>query len=140
MEDANANFRQSSENHFDKKAMNRRKVLLGGTTLAAAGAVMTNTPTAMAQAQQQPPASNGKKPNILVILGDDIGQANISAYAFGVERNDFGRAQAGTIGHAQGGLVSEPGRSIEQPRHLLGTEHHRPLARLMNEVRVLDDV
>jgi len=40
-----------------------------------------------AQAQQAKPAdsaSDGKKPNILVIFGDDIGQANISAYSHGV--------------------------------------------------------
>ena len=30
------------------------------------------------------PAKDGKKPNILVIFGDDIGQANISAYTMGL--------------------------------------------------------
>src|SRR6202161_3611933 len=34
--------------------------------------------------QQQPAAKNSSKPNILVIFGDDIGQANISAYTRGV--------------------------------------------------------
>src|ERR1700755_3235142 len=29
-------------------------------------------------------ATNGKKPNILVIFGDDIGQTNVSAYSFGL--------------------------------------------------------
>ena len=33
---------------------------------------------------QSPTPSSGKKPNILVIFGDDIGQTNISAYSFGV--------------------------------------------------------
>ena len=33
---------------------------------------------------QSPVPSSGKKPNILVIFGDDIGQSNISAYSFGV--------------------------------------------------------
>src|SRR4029077_20962940 len=28
--------------------------------------------------------SSGKKPNILVIFGDDVGQTNLSAYSFGV--------------------------------------------------------
>lgn len=38
-----------------------------------------------AQAQQKPkPAAVGKKPNILVIFGDDVGQTNISAYGQGV--------------------------------------------------------
>ena len=35
------------------------------------------------QAQQQP-AAGGKKPNIVVFWGDDIGQSNISAYSHGV--------------------------------------------------------
>jgi arylsulfatase len=33
---------------------------------------------------QSPTPSSVKKPNILVIFGDDIGQTNISAYSFGV--------------------------------------------------------
>ncbi len=39
--------------------------------------------TASVQAQQQP-AAGGKKPNIVVFWGDDIGQSNISAYSHGV--------------------------------------------------------
>jgi arylsulfatase len=30
---------------------------------------------------QSPAPSSGKKPNILVIFGDDIGQTNVSAYS-----------------------------------------------------------
>src|SRR5580765_4227512 len=33
---------------------------------------------------QSPTSSSAKKPNILVIFGDDIGQTNISAYSRGV--------------------------------------------------------
>jgi len=33
---------------------------------------------------QSPAPSSAKKPNLLVIFGDDIGQTNISAYSFGV--------------------------------------------------------
>ena len=44
---------------------------------------MPPVPVQMAQTQPAAPAS-GKKPNILVIFGDDIGQTNISAYSFGV--------------------------------------------------------
>ena len=64
--------------------MNRRNMLLGGTTLAAASAIATNNPIQVAQAQQQPAAPSGKRPNILVIFGDDIGQSDISAYTFGL--------------------------------------------------------
>ncbi|WP_088156414.1 arylsulfatase [Achromobacter xylosoxidans] len=66
--------------------MNARK-LLSAALFAATGLMAL----ASAQAQTQAPAANqgqaaasGKKPNILVIFGDDIGQANISAYAHGV--------------------------------------------------------
>jgi hypothetical protein len=52
----------------------------------------------------------------------------------------IGCAQARTVGHAQCRLVLEPRRGIEQPRHFLGTQHHRQLARLMNEMCVLDDI
>jgi arylsulfatase len=33
---------------------------------------------------QSPSPSSGRKPNILVIFGDDIGQTNLSAYSFGL--------------------------------------------------------
>jgi len=73
-----------------EKAMNARK-LLSAALFAAAGLAVLGGAQAQTQAQTQaPPANqgqetaNGKKPNILVIFGDDIGQANISAYAHGV--------------------------------------------------------
>ncbi len=67
------------------RAFNRRKMLLGGTTLAAASAIASGSPVQVAQAQQQPAAPvSGRKQNILVIFGDDIGQSNISAYTFGL--------------------------------------------------------
>ncbi len=66
--------------------LNRRRLLLGGTALAGLSSLVSAAP-AMAQQQPAPaPAtpSSGGKPNILVIMGDDIGQTNISAYAFGL--------------------------------------------------------
>src|SRR3954471_18882581 len=66
-------------------AFNRRNILLGGTSIAAATAISVVDRTRVAQAQQQQPAApSGRKPNILVIMGDDIGQTNVSAYSFGV--------------------------------------------------------
>ena len=68
--------------------LNRRNLLLGTTTLVAAAALTSDV---LAQAQKAAPtagptgtAASGRKPNILVIFGDDIGQTNISAYSFGV--------------------------------------------------------
>jgi arylsulfatase len=56
---------------------------LAGTTLAAASALSSSASvqTAVAQAQQAAP---GGKPNILVIMGDDIGWFNVGAYHRGI--------------------------------------------------------
>jgi arylsulfatase len=51
-----------------------RAVAVGAATVVA---LSTSAAPATAQAA-------GKKPNILVIFGDDVGQTNISAYSFGV--------------------------------------------------------
>jgi arylsulfatase len=65
--------------------LSRRNILLGGSSLVAAAAL---TSQALAQAQTASPATtgpaSGRKPNILVIFGDDIGQTNVSAYSFGL--------------------------------------------------------
>jgi arylsulfatase A-like enzyme len=67
--------------------LNRRAMLRSGASVIAAtglisGARAQGTNPSSAPTAQRP-ASAGK-PNILVIFGDDIGQTNISAYAFGV--------------------------------------------------------
>ena len=62
--------------------LSRRNILLAGSTLAAASAIAGNS--TMAQAQQQPAAASGRKPNILMILSDDIGWFNVSAYNMGI--------------------------------------------------------
>ena len=63
--------------------MSRRNILLAGTIMAA-----TSARGATAQAQPAPPsrpaAPSGRKPNILVIFGDDIGLWNVSAYNRGM--------------------------------------------------------
>ena len=58
--------------------LNRRNLLLAGTTVAAASALSATAPIRSATAQA------AGKPNILVIWGDDIGIANISAYSSGL--------------------------------------------------------
>jgi arylsulfatase len=71
----------------DDRALSRRNMLLGTSTLVAAA---TLTSGAFAQAQKAAPAApapaapSGRKPNILVIMGDDIGYWNVSAYNRGM--------------------------------------------------------
>jgi arylsulfatase len=83
---------QTSSNETEDRALNRRNILLGTSTLVAAAAM---TSGALAQAQKAAPATapaapatpaapSGRKPNILVIWGDDVGIANISAYSNGL--------------------------------------------------------
>ena len=73
-----------------KTKVSRRKILLGGTTLAAASALTSASFAQTAQAQQrptpaqQPAAPSGRKPNILMIMADDIGWFNVSAYNLGI--------------------------------------------------------
>ena len=67
-----------------QNALNRRNMLLGSTTLAAASAIAGRSAVQVAQAQQQPAAASTRKPNILFIMGDDIGWFNISAYNMGI--------------------------------------------------------
>ena len=64
-------------------ALNRRNMLLASTTIAAASALgsVTGVEKAIAQAQSAP---SGAKPNILVIMGDDVGWFNIGAYHRGI--------------------------------------------------------
>ena len=66
------------------RALNRRNMLLGGTTLAAASAIAAGEPVQLAQAQAQPAAASGKRPNIVVIWGDDIGITDLSIYSLGL--------------------------------------------------------
>ena len=75
---------KGNSSNVETAAVNRRNVLLAGSSLAAASAIAAGGRVQTAQAQAQPSAPSGKKPNILVIFGDDIGQSNISAYTFGL--------------------------------------------------------
>jgi arylsulfatase A-like enzyme len=65
------------------RTLSRRSVLLGGTTIAAASALGSGSSIRIAQAQAQSSAS-GQRPNILVMMGDDIGLTNVSAYSMGL--------------------------------------------------------
>src|SRR5262245_49123152 len=65
--------------------LHRRNVLLSGGSLLAASVLAPSGARAQQQMPlpQQAPAA-GRRPNILVIFGDDIGIANISAYSHGL--------------------------------------------------------
>ena len=79
-----SNGNDEDKSNLKKSELNRRNMLLAGTTLAAASALGTaaSVQKAVAQAQQAAPA--GQKPNILVIMGDDVGWFNIGAYHQGI--------------------------------------------------------
>jgi arylsulfatase A-like enzyme len=65
-------------------ALNRRSILLAGSSLAAASAIASSGRVDVAQAQAQPASASGKKPNIVVIWGDDIGITDLSIYSLGL--------------------------------------------------------
>lgn len=66
----------------DDSSLNRRNLLLGTSTLVAAA---TLTSGALAQAQKAAVAApSGRKPNILLIMADDIGWFDVGAYNRGM--------------------------------------------------------
>jgi arylsulfatase A-like enzyme len=82
--DDEANLSRSSAS-MRKDGASRRKLLLGGSALVATSTVAALSQTPPAQAQQQTAAPPpGGKPNILFIMGDDIGWFNVSAYNMGI--------------------------------------------------------
>jgi arylsulfatase A-like enzyme len=80
MQDADKGANSSSKNN----ALDRRNVLLASTAFAAASALgsVVGVQKAFAQAQ-----AAGQKPNILFIMGDDVGWFNIGAYHQGIMAN-----------------------------------------------------
>src|SRR5258706_1706514 len=68
------------------RGLKRPDLFLSGSSLVAASALSAVGLTSPAQAQQAPtaPAPAGQRPNIVVIMGDDIGMWNIGAYHRGM--------------------------------------------------------
>ena len=65
--------------------MSRRNMLLTGTSIVATAGLLSAAASTSARAQQPTPAAPaGRRPNILVIFGDDIGLWNVSAYNRGM--------------------------------------------------------
>ena len=67
--------------HNNNEGLKRRDLLLSGTSLVAASAFGTIASVQKAVAQA---TSSGKQPNILVVMGDDVGWFNIGAYHQGI--------------------------------------------------------
>src|SRR5262249_47941947 len=83
----NEGHKVAGSNNCGSATIDRRAILLGSSSLVAAATLSSQ---ALAQAQQAAPspapaqaAASGRKPNILVIFGDDIGIPQISAYPMG---------------------------------------------------------
>src|ERR1700726_1707374 len=79
-----SNGNDGDKSNLKKSTLNRRNILLASTTLAAASALGTAASVQKAVAQAQQAAAPGSKPNILVIMGDDVGWFNIGAYHRGM--------------------------------------------------------
>jgi arylsulfatase len=73
----------AKDKHDADGVLSRRNMLLSGTTFAAASVLNSAASIQTAGAQAQP-APSGRKPNILIIWGDDIGWFNTSCYNGGL--------------------------------------------------------
>ena len=82
------NPQDTAQHKGEGTQIDRRDVLLIGGTLVAASAVSGAGLTQTAQAQQQAPAPgtarSGRRPNIVFIMGDDVGWFNVGAYHRGM--------------------------------------------------------
>jgi arylsulfatase A-like enzyme len=70
---------QTVSDESTRKTLGRRDMLLRGTALAAVAGLAASAPSRAARAED-----GGRKPNILVIMGDDVGWFNIGAYHQGI--------------------------------------------------------
>ena len=66
------------------EGLKRRDLLLSGTSLVAAAALMGAGAATPARAQSAQTPTSGNRPNILLIMTDDVGIWNISAYHRGM--------------------------------------------------------
>jgi arylsulfatase len=80
--DTDGALRNTSVNDPQHASLSRRNLLFSGSSFATVSVLGASFERA--QAQQQSAAPTERRPNILVIFGDDIGQSNISAYTFGL--------------------------------------------------------
>ena len=74
--------RHESGADVPNRAVDRRQFLLGCTTFAAAAGIGGVTPVNAAQAQL--PSTTQSRPNILFMLGDNVGYGVLSSYNGGI--------------------------------------------------------
>ncbi|HEY2358246.1 MAG TPA: arylsulfatase, partial [Phenylobacterium sp.] len=67
-----------------RAAFDRRRLLFGGATLAGAAALVSASTTLSAPATKPRATVDGRRPNILFLMSDDIGPTTISAYSQGI--------------------------------------------------------
>src|SRR5262245_26886311 len=77
-----ASGRSDGASRSSNNTVKRRDLLLCGSALALSA--MGGGVVSSAQAQQQTPQTSGQRPNILFIMGDDIGWFNLGAYHQGI--------------------------------------------------------
>ena len=68
----------------NSNGLKRRDLLLSGSSLMAASTLLRGITTAAQAQQPAPAASGGQRPNVVIIWGDDIGIADVSAYTQGL--------------------------------------------------------
>jgi arylsulfatase A-like enzyme len=69
------------------EGLKRRDLLLSGTSLLVAASALSGAGFATSAQAQQPAPPTGQRPNILVIMGDDIGWSNLGSYHEGLMLN-----------------------------------------------------
>src|SRR5262245_13347452 len=72
------------EKSQNDRGLKRRDLLLSGSSVLAASALSASGLSSSAQSQQATTQASGEQPNIVFIMGDDIGWFNIGAYHQGV--------------------------------------------------------
>ena len=81
-DDSRANIQRGASQNG--RGLKRRDLLLSGSSVLAASALSASGLTSSANAQQQTGQPSGQRPNIVFIMGDDIGWFNLGAYHRGI--------------------------------------------------------